>query len=157
MSVLNKFQSILFSFNPVPSKFQPVLGLFWAVPAQFSLRHVRSNQFMVSLARLHCVLVFNMIRTGFWVCRSPICYKYDHVLTRFHFDWGTSWVNMPKMERSKKQRNVEETRSAVFSQSPTQRVLILLMLLRSFCFYYSRCSLISLCYVALLPTSFLGN
>ena len=40
--------------------------------------------------------------------------------------------------------NVEEPRSAVFSQSLTQHVQIFLMLLSSSCLYYSHCSLISL-------------
>ena len=104
-SALNKFQSILFPFKPAPSEIQPVLGPFRAVSAQFSLYDM-SVQTSAWSALPVCIAfsVFNTSKTGFWVCCSPIGYKYDQILTRFHFDWGTSWVNMPKMGRSKKQK-----------------------------------------------------
>ena len=54
---------ILFPFNPDPSEFEPVLGPFRAVSLQFSQRHVRSNQFTVSLARWHRVLRQSLTRS----------------------------------------------------------------------------------------------
>ena len=148
-SVLNKLQYILFPFNPVPSTFQRVLGPLWAVSVQFSLRHVRSNQFMVSLARLHCVLRQPLTRaklaSGCVAVRStinsttfsPVYISIEVGL--LHESTCQKWGD-PRSKRD----NVEELRSAVFSRSLTQHVLILLILLSYSCFYYSRCSLISL-------------
>ena len=102
---------------------------------------------MVSLARLPCVIRQSLTRSK----RASGC-----VAVRSAINTTTLWhvfISIEVLHESTCQKwgdprsrmgNVEKPRSAVFSQSITQHVLILLILLSSSGFYYSRCSLISL-------------
>ena len=108
---LTSFKPFCSRLTPFPVSFSPFWGLqgrFCTVFTTCPLKPVHGQSCPFAL---RSQTVFNTIKTDFWVCCSPICYKYDHVLTRFHFDWGTdkeritNFINWLTLLRTHLRRN----------------------------------------------------
>ena len=99
-----RLSSFPVSFGPFLARSRPFLfSSHYDMSVHTSSRSVLHFPFA-----LRSQAVFNVIKTGFWMCCNPICYKYDHVLTRFYFDWGTLWVNRKWEDPRGRKGNVEE-------------------------------------------------